>query len=156
MRLHPSGPYRSPERRVSKPSGSPLRPPSSPRYAGSPLRPPSCALRRASCQPSHSPENQGSLRRNPTSGLYEDMRCTPWFRSVPAPGSSQLDTGLFFNALQCSDGDVPFWVRDRHAALFRRVFELLVAANLIHFVPAIPRQRLITSRLSIPDHPSPP
>src|ERR1035438_4949565 len=79
MRLHPSWPYRSPERRVSKPPGSPLRPPSSPRYAGSTLRPPSCALRRASCQPSHSPENQGSLRQNPTSGPYEDMQCTPWF-----------------------------------------------------------------------------
>src|ERR1035441_8155790 len=57
--------------------------------------------------------------------------------SVLAPRSCQLDTGLFFNALQSSYGDVPFRVRDRHTALFRRVFELLVAADLIHFVPVI-------------------
>ena len=44
---------------------------------------PSICRLNASCHPSHSRENQRSLRRNPTSDLYEDMQYTPWLHSVP-------------------------------------------------------------------------
>ena len=63
------------------------------------------------------------------------MRCIP--EESPFLGLAQLDLRLL-NALQCSDGHIPFRMRNRHAALLGRMLELLVAADLVDFEPAIP------------------
>jgi hypothetical protein len=79
------------------------------------------------------------------------MQCIPWFALFPS-GSSQFDTRLFFDALQRSYGDVSLRVWDRHPAILHRVFELLVAAGLIHFAPTITRvNALMMSILSTRD-----
>src|SRR5205809_695799 len=56
--------------------------------------------------------------------------------SIPSnlPESPQLDTGLFLDALQSPDRDIPFGMRHRDAATFRSVFELLrVRPGLLPF-----------------------
>jgi hypothetical protein len=54
-------------------------------------------------------------------------------------GLPQLDAGLFFNASKRSDRNVSLGVNDRNAAWFRQVLELLMAAGLIDFKPAVSR-----------------
>jgi len=49
----------------------------------------------------------------------------------------QFKTGLFFNTLQGSDGNVPLRVRNSDATLFDGMFELGVTAFSGHFHPAI-------------------
>ena len=71
-------------------------------------------------------------------------------------GLSQFDAGLFFDASQSADGDIAFRMRNSGAAFFHRMFELFVAANVIHFKPAIPQQRLdhfpAVHNESVPSH----
>src|ERR1035441_2443798 len=49
----------------------------------------------------------------------------------------QFDPGLFLDTFESADRYVPVRVRHRHPPTFRRVFELLVAPNLIHLIPAV-------------------
>ena len=50
---------------------------------------------------------------------------------------AQFDAGLSLHAFEGSDRYVAFWIGYSYAPLFRGVLELLVAANLFDFVPAV-------------------
>ena len=50
---------------------------------------------------------------------------------------AQFDAGLFLHAFEGADRYVPLRIGYSHAPPFRGVLELLVAANLLDFVPAV-------------------
>src|SRR6266852_2045580 len=52
-------------------------------------------------------------------------------------GSAQFDPRVFLDTLESAYRYVPVRVLHRHPPLFRRVFELLVAPDLIHLIPAV-------------------
>ena len=49
----------------------------------------------------------------------------------------KFDTGLFFDASQCANGQIPFGMRNSDAAFLDGMSERLVAASLSHLDPAI-------------------
>jgi len=56
---------------------------------------------------------------------------------LPGPGQPKFQPGLFLDAFQRPDWDIPFRMRDGNAASYRRMLELLVTANLFHLAPAV-------------------